>query len=60
MTLFQQQLENLMNVLHETRPHFVRCIIPNHEKKPGNINIFKTFLPVIINIFMSGRVISDV
>lgn len=26
-----------MSVLMQTQPHFVRCIIPNHEKKAGKI-----------------------
>lgn len=29
----QEQLSKLMVVLHNTNPNFVRCIIPNHEKK---------------------------
>ena len=33
----QEQLNNLMDTLGQTQPHFVRCIIPNHEKKAGKI-----------------------
>jgi len=33
----RQQLNNLMTTLHNTIPHFVRCIIPNEQKKPGII-----------------------
>ncbi|KAH3681785.1 hypothetical protein WICPIJ_007223 [Wickerhamomyces pijperi] len=30
----KEQLNDLLRLLSETHPHFVRCIIPNHKKKP--------------------------
>ncbi|MFH4974130.1 hypothetical protein AB6A40_000839 [Gnathostoma spinigerum] len=36
--MHKEQLSRLMATLRNTSPHFVRCIIPNHEKKAGKIN----------------------
>merc|ERR1719410_225197 len=36
--LYKEQLSRLMVTLRNTNPNFVRCIIPNHEKKAGKIN----------------------
>merc|ERR1719427_2572840 len=36
--LYKKQLAKLMVTLRNTNPNFVRCIIPNHEKKAGKIN----------------------
>uniref|UniRef100_A0AAR2KSP9 Myosin-9 n=1 Tax=Pygocentrus nattereri TaxID=42514 RepID=A0AAR2KSP9_PYGNA len=35
--LYKEQLSNLMTTLRNTNPNFVRCIIPNHEKKAGKL-----------------------
>ncbi|TDZ21323.1 Myosin type-2 heavy chain 1 [Colletotrichum orbiculare MAFF 240422] len=34
----KEQLHKLMAQLHSTHPHFVRCILPNHKKKPKQFN----------------------
>merc|ERR1719273_1494435 len=36
--LYKEQLAKLMVTLRNTNPNFVRCIIPNHDKKAGKIN----------------------
>lgn len=35
--LYKDQLAKLMATLRNTNPNFVRCIIPNHEKRAGKI-----------------------
>lgn len=35
--LYKESLVKLMSVLNNTNPNFVRCIIPNHEKKVSNL-----------------------
>ena len=32
----QENLGKLMTNLRSTHPHFVRCLIPNESKTPGN------------------------
>ena len=34
----KEQLHKLMTQLHSTHPHFVRCILPNHKKRPKQFN----------------------
>jgi myosin protein heavy chain len=36
--LYKEQLSKLMDTLRNTNPNFVRCIIPNHEKRAGKID----------------------
>ncbi|VDM42609.1 unnamed protein product [Toxocara canis] len=35
--LYRESLNNLMTMLYQTHPHFIRCIIPNEQKKSGLI-----------------------
>jgi len=39
---YKEQLVRLMQTLNNTNPNFVRCILPNHDKKVGK----KLFLVV--------------
>lgn len=34
----KEQLAGLMSQLHSTHPHFVRCILPNHNKRAKQFN----------------------
>ncbi|XP_063790445.1 myosin-11 isoform X3 [Pseudophryne corroboree] len=36
--LYKEQLAKLMTTLRNTSPNFVRCIIPNHEKRSGKLD----------------------
>jgi myosin heavy subunit len=36
--MFEDQLNNLLNTLNRTSAHFIRCIIPNLDRKPGIVN----------------------
>jgi len=36
--IYGQQLRELMDTLNTTTPNFVRCIKPNHDKRPGKID----------------------
>lgn len=35
--LYKEQLSKLMATLRNTNPNFVRCIIPNHEKRVSDV-----------------------
>lgn len=40
--LYKEQLTKLMTTLRNTNPNFVRCIIPNHEKRVNSrCSLFK-------------------
>ena len=36
-SVYLVSLTQLMTTLHSTEPHFVRCLVPNTHKKPGDV-----------------------
>merc|ERR1712042_95773 len=36
-SVYLVSLTELMNTLHSCEPHFVRCLVPNNHKKPGDV-----------------------
>merc|ERR1712203_678840 len=34
---FKSQLDELMETLYKTEPHFIRCVVPNTHKQPGGV-----------------------
>merc|ERR1712073_38879 len=36
-SVYLVQLNSLMETLHATEPHFIRCIVPNNHKQPGGV-----------------------
>jgi len=36
-SVYLVSLTELMNTLHSCEPHFVRCLVPNTHKKPGDV-----------------------
>merc|ERR1719412_375086 len=36
-SVYLVQLAELMGTLHSTEPHFIRCIVPNTHKQPGQV-----------------------
>lgn len=40
----QLQLQQLMDILSSTEPHYIRCVKPNNQLKPGifeNVNVME-------------------
>lgn len=46
--LYKEQLAKLMATLRNTNPNFVRCIIPNHEKRVCILMPINIFLSCLI------------
>uniref|UniRef100_G3Q639 Myosin heavy chain 11 n=1 Tax=Gasterosteus aculeatus aculeatus TaxID=481459 RepID=G3Q639_GASAC len=52
--LYKESLAKLMTTLHNTQPNFVRCIIPNHEKRAGKLDAFLVLEQLRCNGVLEG------
>ncbi|KAM3863683.1 myosin-14-like [Diretmus argenteus] len=52
--LYKESLGKLMTTLHNTQPNFVRCIIPNHEKRAGKMDSFLVLEQLRCNGVLEG------
>ena len=54
-SVYLVQLADLMNTLHNTEPHFIRCIVPNTHKKP-----LETETPLIMHQLTCNGVLEGI
>merc|ERR1712212_1383298 len=54
-SVYLVQLNDLMNTLHDTEPHFIRCIVPNTHKKP-----LETETPLIMHQLTCNGVLEGI
>ena len=54
-SVYLVQLAELMNTLHSTEPHFIRCIVPNTHKKP-----LETETPLIMHQLTCNGVLEGI
>lgn len=50
--LYKESLTKLMATLRNTNPNFVRCIIPNHEKRVCATDYSLNSFSLLIRVFM--------
>merc|ERR1719384_498318 len=54
-SVYLTQLIELMTTLHATEPHFIRCLVPNTHKQPGQVEC-----PLIMHQLTCNGVLEDI